>query len=436
MKRYSKPTGLTYKEINPFNPSYPKRLHLFTKHKWIYYTPRTFDISKYRTDLVWKEIPSFLYQKQKDAIKELLKYNYWMLLSWVWSWKSYMMAAIAKMYDWYTLVIAPKKEIAKGLYEKFKSLNLDVEIFDPKKFDINNSSKILIIISKSFNKYREELKLDMIYKQVLIDEIHMEFTPKRIDFFCRYKYDYIYWFTGTPELNNFPSEALFKIFNNISVDSWIRPKKPEVYIAQYDWAFRWADWHDLIQQMYWDEDRLSSFIAMVAEVMQEPDRHMWIVFVDRKDIAEGIVYWLNLLWVPASAYTWKLSTKKRQEVLDDLTKKRGVMVATYQTVWTWFDHPPLDTAFYFMFVKFKAQVKQALGRILRGSENPKYFDFQDMNLYNQRFERVKAYREMWWNIQFKHYELKTTRFSLKIKDHFEEILKFKKKEEDIDFLDI
>jgi len=32
--------------------------------------------------------------------------------------------------------------------------------------------------------------------------------------------------------------------------------------------------------------------------------------------------------------------------------------------------------------------------------------------------------------------LKTTRFSLKIKDHFEEILKFKKKEEDIDFLDI
>jgi len=48
-----------------------------------------------------------------------------------------------------------------------------------------------------------------------------------------------------------------------------------------------------------------------------------------------------------------------------------------------------------MFVKFKAQVKQALGRILRGSENPKYFDFQDMNLYNQRFERVKAYREMW-----------------------------------------
>ncbi len=428
------PKELIFKEQNPFNEARPKQLKLFEKKRWsnTYILPRTFGIEKETKDSI--QLPDFLRPKQKEAVEKLLKYNYWLLLSGVGSGKSYMMAAIAKVYSWHTLVIAPKTEIAKWLYEKFKWLWIEVEIFNKDKFSRTNPPKVLIIVSRSFDMYWEKLSLDSIYKQVLIDEIHMQFTTRnRIHFFCQYKYDKVYWFTWTPELNNFPSEALFKMFNNVYIDSWIRPKNPEVYYYKFSKSYNAVDWQDLVDTMYWDTERLAHFLFLVEDVMKRWDRNMWIIFVDRTDIAEWIAVALNKLWISAAAYTWKVSKKKREEILKELTEKKWVMVATYQSVGTWFDHPPLDTAFYFMFVKFKAQVKQAIGRILRGSENPEYYDFQDGNLYSQVRERMKAYKEMWWDIEIKKYKnyLIDIEKSIQLKSLAEEIKNQYKKKEDI-----
>ena len=432
---FRKPKELEFKELNPFNPWWIKTLKLYEKprNKDVWYIPRTYILKKESQDTI--TVPDFLRPQQKTAVSKLLENNYWMLLSWVGSGKSFMMAAIAQVYNWHTLVIAPKTEIAKWLYEKFKDLWLEVEKFDSKKFSLDSSPKILIMVQRSVDMYWEKLSLDKIYKQVLIDEIHMNFTKNKINFFINYQYDKIYWFTWTPELNNYSATALYKIFNNVSVDSWIWPKDPEIYTYLYkDWNYNAEDWQELVTQMYWDKDRLCTFVQTVVYVMSK-NRNMWIVFVDRKDIAEWLAFALEKAGVPAIAYTWKLSSKKRQEALDHLTKVKGVMVATYQTVWTWFDHPPLDTAFYFMFVKFKAQVKQALGRILRGSDNPIYVDFQDNNLYNQRREREKAYMEMWsWKLIHKLSLNKKEKFII-CRNNFNEILKFKK-EEDLSFLEI
>lgn len=425
------PKSLEFTEIKPFNPSWPKKLKLFEKArgKNIYYIPRIFELQK--ENKTKYKLPGFLRPKQKEAVEKLLQYNYGIMLSWVGSGKSYMIAAIAETYEWRTLVIAPKKEIAKWLLSKFKELWLEAEIFDKKKFDEDNLPKILIMVSKSVNLYWEELHLDYYYKQVLIDEVHMELTKNRIHFFIHYKYNKIYWFTWTPELNNFPSEALFVLFNNTIVDSWIWPQSPELYIYTYPRKQYWAeDWAELVEMMYWDKDRLCKFVQMVVEVMKKEDRKMWIVFVDRKDIAEALAYAITECWVEAKAYTGKLSSKKRTEALEYLTKHKGVMVATYQTVWTWFDWPPLNTAFYFMFVKFKAQVKQAVWRILRWAENPEYYDFQDMSLYWQTRERTQAYREMWLDKPIYKYSLKTNEIYLKCMNLYPDIQKFKKEKSD------
>jgi len=429
---FRKPKELEFKELNPFNPWWIKTLKLYEKprNKDVWYIPRTYILKKESQDTI--TVPDFLRPQQKTAVSKLLENNYWMLLSWVGSGKSFMMAAIAQVYNWHTLVIAPKTEIAKWLYEKFKDLWLEVEKFDSKKFSLDSSPKILIMVQRSVDMYWEKLSLDKVYKQVLIDEIHMNFTKNKINFFINYQYDKIYWFTWTPELNNYSNEALFRIFNLVSVDSWIRPKTPKISVYRYKSENKYNkwDWQELVNEMYWDKERISHFITLVYNVMSRWDRNMWIVFVDRKDIAEWLAFALEKVWVPAIAYTWKLSSKKRQEALDHLTKVRWVMVATYQTVWTWFDHPPLDTAFYFMFVKFKAQVKQALWRILRWANNPEYYDFQDSNLYNQYSERIKAYKEMWGDSTINYLNLKENDIYVKCKNLYHNIIEYKKKDDE------
>lgn len=424
------PKEFEYPEQNPFNPWWVKKLKLFEKKKNVYYLPRTFIISQKRDRT--ETIPEYLRPKQKIAVEKLLEYNYGMLLSGVGSWKSFMMAALAQIYPWYTLVIAPKTEIAKWLLSKFTELWLDVGMFNSKKFDIDNPPKILIMVQRSVDMYWEMLSLDNIYKQVLIDEIHMFFTKNKIHFFINYKYDRIYWFTWTPELNGFSEEALYRIFNFVSVDSWIWPINPTINLVRYktECSYQAEDWQELVEAMYWNEDRIASFVSMVADVMKRPDRNMWIVFIDRKDIADWLAFALNKVWVPALSYTWQLSAKKRTEALEHLTKVKWVMIATYQTVWTWFDHPPLDTAFYYMFVKFKAQVKQAVGRILRWASNPEYYDFQDSNLYWQYHERERAYKELRPDSEVKYLNIKQDVNYVKCKLLYSEIVKFKKEKEE------
>ena len=432
---FQQPKDFEFKELRPFNPWRVKKLKLYNKPKWknIWYLPRIYILPKQNKDKI--VIPKFLRPKQKIAVANLLENNYWILLSWVGSGKSYMIGAIAQEYNGNTLVVVPKKEIAKWLKEKFDSLWIENCLFDSKKFDIRNPPKVLIMVQKSVNLYWEKLSLDKVYKQVLIDEIHMEFTKNRIDFFVNYQYEKIYWFTWTPELNNYSSLALYKIFNNVSVNSWIWPKDPDIYTYLYtDSKYNAEDWQELVTQMYWDKQRLCTFVQLVSYVMKQ-NRNMWIIFVDRKDIAEWLAFALNKVWVKAVAYTGSLSSKKRQETLEYLTEVKWVMVATYQTVWTWFDHPPLDTAFYFMFVKFKAQVKQALWRILRWADKPVYVDFQDINLYNQRKEREKAYMEMWSWKEIHKLILNDRQKYIICNHNFDEILKFKK-EEDLSFLKV
>jgi len=416
---YKKPKELIFKEKNPRSwQGYVREFKLYEydkKHK-VFILPRievlpskSFELNSpifdnYIQKNIWEKLDKEKQQKQRQAVKELLKQNYGLLTSWVWSWKTWMIFMTTESLlrvGYKVVIIVPKREIYKQFVREAYEIFWENSVWTINDIKKGVIKPILIIVQRSFDLYWRKYKLDKHYKAVLIDEAHMNNTKNRKDFLIHYEYDVLYWYTGTPELSERDDKMLFKMYKDRVIDSWLWPAPPQIkYFLYTNW--KWIageDWHDIVEKQLWDWRRFAYFIKIVEDTMKQPDRTMWIIFVDRKDVAYWLEWALNEIGVVAKAYTGDHSTKKREEILEYLTPKRWVMIATYQTAGVGFNWKPLNTAFYFMFVKFKWTVKQAIGRILRGADNPLLIDFVDNRpkiFWRQWLERQKAYKEEYW----------------------------------------
>ena len=344
--------------------------------------------------------------QQQKILDDIWDKRFALIQARTWFGKSYVIAWLIKKYMLKTLVVVPKKEIAKWLYEKFKDIYWDkVEVFNWKKMNI---APITIIVSASFRKYWWQL--DWKFDMLIFDEAHMDlFGKERIKAMCYMHYTRLYWLTATPERDEIDSKYFENIYWPIIKADKDKNIIPSIYYKKYkpkyidEW---WLHWSEFIQQLIDDEDRTVEMVKTIIEVMSLKDRHMWIIFVDRLEMVKKISILLNVAWFPAREYTSK--TQNRDEILKDMEEKRWVIVATYQTVWVWFDYPPLDTGFFYMNIKFKWTVKQAVWRILRktdDSHKPILIDWQDAtgNLYWQTRERIKAYKETFNNVSILDY---------------------------------
>ncbi len=338
-----------FKEKNPHNPTYVKKLQLFqynrSKQAFMYpnslwnkntilFIPNKEDLLVYKYLKSKPNIDWSRFEKQWNAVEKLLVKHYWLLTSWVWSWKTIMMALATEilLLNWEKVIISsPKKQVDKQIYEEFKEIfwnEYKVELFNSKK---KPEADILVINHTSLHKYYNVLQD---YTAILIDEAHMNHTKKRVEFGIFHNYDYLYWFTWTPELNEWDDKVLIKFYWDYVVDSWLRPSAPKIrYFKFVQWRYFAWDWHELVDEMYWNEDRLIQFVKIVYDVMQRPDRTMWIVFVDRKDIAYWLEYVFNEIWLPAMVFIWDHSLQKRDEILKELTPKRWLINSYLSNCW-------------------------------------------------------------------------------------------------------
>lgn len=347
---------------------------------------------------IWKKIDvkfnGKLFDWQQKIVDDATIENSWLIQAPTGSWKSYIIQWLIDKIKTKTIVLSPSVEIARWLYDKFtgdgglKWCTVWMMWWGSK-----TTGDVIIMVSDTFSLRWKELSWE--YPMLIIDEAHEEFTSnKRIEQLCLYQCDYLYWLTATPEREEVPTEAFDLVFGkrHIAVKEVM---KPQIAVYKYDNPKIYPlDWQDKIRTIFADKERTEKQADIVKSAML-CNRNMWLVLVSQKDVAEELTEAINRQWVYAESYTWDTNVKIRKEVLKRIHEKKGVMVATYQTVWTWFDYPQLDTCFYYCPVKFQWRVKQAVWRILRECETksfPLLVEWIDRELQYQWFQRMKLYK--------------------------------------------
>lgn len=376
---------------------YDKQNNVVFFPKWAYqYIWKPYYYSKHWD--MWKKIDvSFtgnLYDRQKDIVDTVTKDNAGLIQAPTWSWKSYIIQWIIDKIKTKAIILSPSVEIAIWLYDKFtgewwlKWCTVWMMWWGRKEM-----GDVIIMVSDTFSLKWKALSWE--YPLLIIDEAHEEFTSaKRIEQLCLYQCDYLYWLTATPEREEVHTDTFDLVFGKRHIaDKEVL--KPQIAVYKYENPKIYPlDWQDKIRTIFADEARTKEQARVVKSTMS-CNRNMWLVLVSQKDVAEELTKAINDEWVYAESYTWDTDVKIRKAVLQRINDKRWVMVATYQTVWTWFDYPQLDTCFYFCPVKFAWRVKQAVWRVLRECETksfPLLIEWVDRELQYQWFQRLKLYK--------------------------------------------
>lgn len=354
------------------------------------------------------DLPSFdctPYDYQQVIVDQLVSRKTWLVIAREWWGKTIVMAATIFQKKVPTLIVVPLVGIATGMLKKMQWYfwKDKVSIYKPGA----KTTDITIAVWPTFNKYREMLQQD--FEMLIIDEAHMNFVhtgPKkkkdsdftdRMEVYCRFQCRYFFWFTATPESNDVDNNSFEYVFWKKIIAEWHQPN-PKVLVYRYnDGIEMFRDRPHLQEILLEHQERISKLCEIVKQTMAH--RWMWVVFCDRIEMVNRVCEELRSQWVECYSYTSK--SQKRDEIVEKLRWKNWVIVATYQTLKAWVDYPELDTAFYFMWVKFSATVKQLIWRILRvesWKKLPIMVDFSDIvtPLYLQYRQRVAAYKSRWW----------------------------------------
>jgi superfamily II DNA or RNA helicase len=137
---------------------------------------------------------------------------------------------------------------------------------------------------------------------------------------------------------------------------------------------------ELVNQLTRIPERNALLVRLISE---SPGKHI-LVLTDRREHASWLVKNLS----SAALYIGGMG----QDALDTATKSR-VVVGTFSLAQEGLDIPTLDTIF---LVTPHSDVKQAIGRVLRGASRPVIWDVVDSwsVLYSMWRKRLATYREL------------------------------------------
>lgn len=354
--------------------------------KWSIWIKEYADKFKISLDFNWS-----LRQDQADIVNAL--WVAWMIDAATARGKSRAIAGIIKKHSTRTLVIAPSVAILKSLMAKFDVIfgKGKTAVFNAKK---DNDSDIIIIVGKSFNKYRETLSGK--FWQLIIDEAHKNLIwEQRRKALCLFRVWYFFWLTGTPESQSMSPDVFWLIYGKCS-KAGAEVGECQIYtFKHYESNLRMDEGSpDITTQLDGRSDRIRKMVSMIKKVMVK--RNMGIVFCDRIDLVEKLVAGCMASGVYAEAYTG--ATKNKEDVLKRIESRNGVMVVTRSSCGEWFDHPPLDAGFFYCGIKFSATTRQIVGRILRehpGKALPVLVDWQDSILKLQYRTRLATYARIY-----------------------------------------
>ncbi|GBC60784.1 ATP-dependent helicase [Desulfonema ishimotonii] len=252
--------------------------------------------------------------------------------------------------------------------------------------------KITVALVQSLCKCAETVAPKIGY--IVVDECHRAPSRTFTDAVSAFDARYMLGLTATPWRRDRLSRLIFWYLGDVhyQIDKTGLIEKGhilEVEVVIRETAFRpfydpVREYSKMLSELTADDERNR---LITADVSAEAGKGTGVCLVlsDRKKHCETLQALLKYNYkISAGLLTGDLSTRKRQEVLDRLTRgELTVLVATGQLIGEGFDCKDLSTLFIATPVKFSGRLVQYLGRVLRpapGKTRARVYDYVDVQV--------------------------------------------------------
>lgn len=239
---------------------------------------------------------------------------------------------------------------------------------------------------------------------LMVDEVHMAITEKRIEVITSFNPQKIFGLSATMKRTDKQDPAIQFYFGPIltSYDSTLL--KPNVYqISSGSCIPVKENYHEMIDIMIQDENRMRGVVFHILDQMLKGRKTLVLTkrIEHYQKIKECLPQRDDIFTIDSgSKDSLAMLTLMKQNLV-----KYQVILGTTQMLGTGVDIPSLETLIIAGDIKSSVLTQQAVGRILRAMEGklePEVLDFcDDTNriFYRQAMERKKVYIQKGWPIK-------------------------------------
>lgn len=341
------------------------------------------------------------YDYQEEAVNSLLNNPTGLLHASTGSGKTIMACMIANRLQQKTLIVVKDVTLLSQMVADIKdNLGLIVDYTGwtkSKKYSKTvNTLAIHVTTIQSVEKVNEKD-----YSVIILDEVHtMLGSDKRREFVGSLTAKHIYWLTGTPIINDV-EDRVFPMCLWPTTKCEVINMTPEyhMYMTQFEYDLdNIKDFYLLKAALYEDIERNHAILSTISHTLSNGK---WVVFTDYIEHAKTLAQWLTSMWIKTFVLIWEVSKDERDAIKKEAKEYNWpcIIIGSVQIIGTGFDMPELSRAYLTTTTRFKWDLLQYIGRIIRKhptKQAPIFIDFADVNqplLNSQSMSRQKAYKQ-------------------------------------------
>lgn len=368
---------------------------------WLY--PSKF-ISTYDNQTI--KHPSLLrqsYDYQAQAIWELLTRNVWLLHASTGSWKTQIICDITSRLSRKTLIVVQNLTQMQQMVDDIAIILWVVPIQISGKKSSKKAQALWyegITVCSIDSRHTINPKE---YWLILLDEADTYLgADERRNWIWNLSPEYMYALTGTVNVNDM-DDSIFELYY------WPKTRLEMIHLtpnyAQVLSTFRYQlddirDFHELKAALYSDTNRNQLILRTVQEAIRWSNRK-GILFTEHIEHAKLLAESLTRLGITTFILIGEVSKERRESIRQQAKDSPWpvCIVGSVKIIWRWFDIPELSFAVLTTSEKFKSNIEQYIGRIVRkfeGKPQPIFYDIVDHMqplLNNQSKSRASTFRK-------------------------------------------
>ena len=380
------------------------------KHEWLVKVPLGIawfiDIDRDNAgNIPVVSIPEFIwvtpYDYQKEAIASLIRKPYGLLHATTGSGKTIMAIMLAQFYQTRTLIVVKDKTLLKQFVVDIQTMlgitpNYCGWTMTKKYKDSINTDVIELTTIQSAEKVDTKR-----YWLIILDEVHTYlWSDKRREWVGNLTCQYMYGLTWTPVINDVDSRV-FNIYiwpSTVCNITNVTPDYCQIYSEFEYYLDDIKKFHELKAELYNDQLRNNLIVDTVCDTIGQSK---WLIFTDHVNHAKLLQEELNKRWIETHILIGEVHQDERKRITEYVKEAKGpqVIVGSVQIIWTGFNLPELSRAYLTTTTRFKWDLLQYIGRIIRPhptKPQPIFYDFVDINtsiLESQSNSRVKEFKK-------------------------------------------
>ena len=332
-------------------------------------TNASYEVNDKRTNLhnIDVSFSATLRNNQQEAVDELLKYNYGLLVAETGSGKTIMGMSVINYIHKPTLILVEKVK----LLEQWKERIEEFMHFEPGLYYGLKKKLTGIIDIASIKSLSKDDSIYDKYDTIIGDEIHHIASATYESVIRRFNARHIYGFTATPHRSDHLEKIIFKCVGPVRVildkseTSFDKILKPRLTMFKNKEEYDLLTYSDLCKELYLNKERNELIVRDV--IKEHQNKKNILILTERNEHIELLYQLLKERGVNAFKINGTSKSKDKKIFSEKIKEVANgfIIISTGKYLGEGFDLPSLDTLFLTMPFKWKGLLSQYVGRIQR-----------------------------------------------------------------------